>query len=285
MSDARLDVRKTYKLLINGAFPRSESGRSYEVGSAKGAFLANVAQGSRKDVRDAVVSARAAQSKWWGATAYNRGQVIYRLAEMAESRRDELAEHVALSEGSGNKKAQGTVSRSIDRIVWYAGWTDKIAQVFGGTNPVAGPFFNFSVPVPSGVVAVLADQESSLEAFVDSVLAPIAVGNTVVAVASQLRPTPAVLLGEMTATSDFPGGVLNIITGITEELAPTLASHEDIDGIDLGGVDTTFANELATLSAGSIKRVLRNDNRDLATSLRRLRAFVETSTVWHTIGQ
>jgi acyl-CoA reductase-like NAD-dependent aldehyde dehydrogenase len=285
MSDARLDVRKTYKLLINGAFPRSESGRSYEVGSAKGAFLANVAQGSRKDVRDAVVSARAAQSKWWGATAYNRGQVIYRLAEMAESRRDELAEHVALSEGLGDKKSQGAVSRSIDRIVWYAGWTDKIAQVFGGTNPVAGPFFNFSVPVPSGVVAVLADQESSLEAFVDSVLAPIAVGNTVVAVASQLRPTPAVLLGEMTATSDFPGGVLNIITGITEELAPTLASHEDIDGIDLGGVDTTFANELATLSAGSIKRVLRNDNRDLATSLRRLRAFVETSTVWHTIGQ
>jgi acyl-CoA reductase-like NAD-dependent aldehyde dehydrogenase len=285
MSDTRLDVRKTYKLLINGAFPRSESGRSYEVGSAKGAFLANVAQGSRKDVRDAVVSARAAQSKWWGATAYNRGQVIYRLAEMAESRRDELAEHVALSEGLGDKKSQGAVSRSIDRIVWYAGWTDKIAQVFGGTNPVAGPFFNFSVPVPSGVVAVLADQESSLEAFVDSVLAPIAVGNTVVAVASQLRPTPAVLLGEMTATSDFPGGVLNIITGITEELAPTLASHEDIDGIDLGGVDTTFANELATLSAGSIKRVLRNDNRDLATSLRRLRAFVETSTVWHTIGQ
>jgi acyl-CoA reductase-like NAD-dependent aldehyde dehydrogenase len=270
MSDTRLDVRKTYKLLINGAFPRSESGRSYEVASAKGAFLANVAQGSRKDVRDAAVSARAAQAKWWGATAYNRGQVIYRLAEMAESRRDELAEHVALSEGLGNKKAQGTVSRSIDRIVWYAGWTDKIAQVFGGTNPVAGPFFNFSVPVPSGVVAVLA---------------PIAVGNTVVAVASQLRPTPAVLLGEMTATSDFPGGVLNIITGITEELAPTLASHEDIDGIDLGGVDTTFANELATLSAGSIKRVLRHDNRDMATSLRRLRAFVETSTVWHTIGQ
>jgi acyl-CoA reductase-like NAD-dependent aldehyde dehydrogenase len=285
MSDTRLNVRKTYKLLINGAFLRSESGRSYEVASAQGAFLANVAQGSRKDIRDAVVGARAAQLNWWNASAYNRGQVIYRLAEMAESRRDELSEHVALSEGLGGKKAQATVSRSIDRIVWYAGWTDKIAQVFGGTNPVAGPFFNFSVPVPSGVVAVLADQESSLEAFVDAVLAPIAVGNTVVAVASQLRPTPAVLLGEMTATSDFPGGVLNIITGITEELAPTLASHEDIDGIDLGGVDTTFANELATLSAGSIKRVLRNDNRDLATSLRRLRAFVETSTVWHTIGQ
>jgi acyl-CoA reductase-like NAD-dependent aldehyde dehydrogenase len=284
MSDTRLNVRKTYKLLINGAFPRSESGRSYEVASAQGAFLANVAQGSRKDIRDAV-GARAAQLNWWNASAYNRGQVIYRLAEMAESRRDELSEHVALSEGLGGKKAQATVSRSIDRIVWYAGWTDKIAQVFGGTNPVAGPFFNFSVPVPSGVVAVLADQRSSLEAFVDAVLAPIAVGNTVVCVASQLRPTPAVLLGEMTATSDFPNGVLNIITGLTEELAPTLASHEDVDGIDLGGVESTFADELATLSAGSIKRVLRNDNRDMATSLRRLRAFVETSTVWHTIGQ
>jgi acyl-CoA reductase-like NAD-dependent aldehyde dehydrogenase len=285
MSDTRLNVRKTYKLLINGAFLRSESGRSYEVASAQGAFLANVAQGSRKDIRDAVVGARAAQLNWWNASAYNRGQVIYRLAEMAESRRDELSEHVALSEGLGGKKAQATVSRSIDRIVWYAGWTDKIAQVFGGTNPVAGPFFNFSVPVPSGVVAVLADQRSSLEAFVDAVLAPIAVGNTVVCVASQLRPTPAVLLGEMTATSDFPNGVLNIITGLTEELAPTLASHEDVDGIDLGGVESTFADELATLSAGSIKRVLRNDNRDMATSLRRLRAFVETSTVWHTIGQ
>lgn len=285
MSDTRLDVRKTYKLLINGAFPRSESGRSYEVATSKGQFLANVAQGSRKDIRDAVVGARAAQAKWWGATAYNRGQVIYRLAEMAESRRDELAEHVALCEGLGDKKAQATVSRSIDRIVWYAGWTDKIAQVFGGTNPVAGPFFNFSVPVPSGVVAVVADQESSLEAFVDAVLAPIAVGNTVVALASQLRPTPAVLVGEMTATSDFPSGVLNIITGLTDELAPTLATHEDIDGIDLSGVASAFANELATLSAGSIKRVLRNDSRDLTTSLRRLRAFVETSTVWHTIGQ
>lgn len=285
MSEHRLDVRKTYKLLVNGAFPRSESGRSYEVVTAKGSFLGNVAQGSRKDIREAVVGARAAQAKWWGATPYNRGQIIYRLAEMAESRRDELAEHVSLCEGIGGKKAQATVSRSIDRIVWYAGWTDKIAQVFGGMNPVAGPFFNFSVPVPSGVIAVLADQESSFERFVDAVMAPIAVGNTVVCLASQLRPTPAVLLGEMTVTSDFPKGVLNIITGLTAELAPVLASHEDIDGIDLGGVEGVHANELATLAAGSIKRVLRNDNRELATSLRRLRAFVETSTVWHTIGQ
>jgi len=284
MSEDRLDVRKTYKLLINGAFPRSESGRSYEVTSAKGAFLANVAQGSRKDVRDAVVAARGAQSKWWAQSAYNRGQVIYRLAEMAESRRDELAYHVHLAEGLSPKKAQATVSRTIDRIVWYAGWTDKIAQILGSSNPVAGPFFNFSVPVPSGVVGVLADQDSSLEAFVNAVLAPVAVGNTVVVVASEKRPTPAVLLGEMTATSDFPDGVINIVTGVTGEVAPTLASHEDVDGIDLAGVDEAFADELAQLGAGSIKRILRPGPNDDA-SLRRLRAFVETSTVWHTIGQ
>jgi acyl-CoA reductase-like NAD-dependent aldehyde dehydrogenase len=285
MSDARLDVRKTYKLLINGAFPRSESGRSYEVTSAKGDFLANVAQGSRKDVRDAVTAARGAQVKWWNATAYNRGQVIYRLAEMAESRRDELAEHVALSEGVNARTSQRTVSASIDRMVWYAGWTDKIAQVFGGTNPVAGPFFNFSIPVPSGVVGVVCLQESSLEGFVDAILAPLCVGNTVVALASETRPTPAVLLGEMTSSSDFPSGVLNIITGFTDELAPVLAAHEDVDGIDLSGVTPDAADGLAALGAGSIKRVYRPHEKESDSSLRRLRAFVETSTVWHTIGQ
>jgi acyl-CoA reductase-like NAD-dependent aldehyde dehydrogenase len=285
MSDARLDVRKTYKLLINGAFPRSESGRSYEVTSAKGAFLANVAQGSRKDIRDAVTAARAAQTKWWNATAYNRGQVIYRLAEMAESRRDELAEHVALAEGVNARTSQKIVSASIDRVVWYAGWTDKIAQVLGGTNPVAGPYFNFSVPVPSGVVGVVCDQESSLAAFVDAVLSPLCVGNTVVALASATRPTPAVLLGEMTSSSDFPAGVLNVVTGLTDELAPVLASHEDVDGLDLSGVTSLEADGLAALGAGSIKRVYRPDEKSNESSLRRLRAFVETSTVWHTIGQ
>jgi acyl-CoA reductase-like NAD-dependent aldehyde dehydrogenase len=286
MSDARQDVRKTYKLLINGAFPRSESGRSYEVLSSKGEFLANVAQGSRKDLRDAVTAARAAQPKWWGATAYNRGQVIYRLAEMAESRRAELAEHVGLAEGLKDAAAKTSVSRSIDRIVWYAGWADKITQVLGGANPVAGPFFNFSMPTPSGVVAVVAPQESSLEGFVDTVLAPIVVGNTVLAIPSEARPTPAVLLGEMSATSDFPAGLLNIITGYTGELTPTLATHEDIDGLDLEGVSNDEAIELGALAAGSIKRVLRPDeHRGDAASLRRLRAFVETSTVWHTVGQ
>ena len=283
MSDGRLDVRKTYKLLINGAFPRSESGRSYEVATASGDFLANVAQGARKDLREAVVAARGAQAGWWAASAYNRGQVIYRLAEMAESRRDELAEHVGLCEGASAGDVRDVVARSIDRIVWYAGWTDKIAQVLGSTNPVAGPFFNFSIPGPSGVVAVLADQDSSLEAFVDAVLAPICVGNTVVAVASERRPTPAVLIGEMTATSDFPRGVLNVVTGLSDELAGVLASHEDVDGIDLAGAASGASDDLARRAAGSIKRVYRGG--DDAHSLRRLRAFVETTTVWHTIGQ
>jgi acyl-CoA reductase-like NAD-dependent aldehyde dehydrogenase len=285
MSENRLDVRKTYKLLINGAFPRSESGRSYEVVTHTGEFLANVAQGSRKDLRDAVVAARAAQAKWWGSTAYNRGQVIYRLAEMAESRRAELAEHVALAEGLSVDQAARSVARAIDRMVWYAGWTDKIAQVFGGANPVAGPFFNFSLPTPSGVVGVIASQNSSLEGFVDEVLAPIAAGNAVVVVASEGRPTPAVLLGEMTATSDFPPGVLNIVTGLTTELAPTLATHEDIDGIDLAGVEGDEADQLSIAAAQSIKRVYRPRESDTADSTRRLRAFIETSTVWHTIGQ
>ncbi len=284
MSD-RLDVRKTYKLLINGAFPRSESGRSYEVTSSKGEFLANVAQGSRKDIRDAVVAARAAQSKWWSLSAYNRGQVIYRLAEMAESRRDELVDFVKLSEGVKSEVAKATVDKAIDKIVWYAGWTDKISQVLGGANPVAGPFYNFSVPKPSGVIAVIAPQDSSFEGFVETVIAPIAAGNAVVVLASEKRPIPAILLGEMTATSDFPAGVLNIITGITEEIASGLASHEDIDGIDLEGVSEPFADELSFLAAGSIKRVLRPKGKTPKNSIHRLRAFVETSTVWHTIGQ
>ncbi len=284
MSD-RLDVRKTYKLVINGAFVRSESGRSYEVRNAAGEFWANVAQGSRKDVRDAVKAARAAQAGWWSATAYNRGQVLFRLAEMAEARREELSQHVAAAEGVGEADARASVARGIDRIVWYAGWTDKVAQVLGGANPVAGPFFNFSLPVPSGVVAVLAPQGSSFEGFVDTVLAPLAVGNAVVVATSEARPTPGLLLGEMSATSDFPAGVLNVISGLTRELAPTLASHEDIDGLDLEGAGDDH-DELAGAAANSIKRVRRASAGDYAaSSTSRLRSFVETSTVWHTIGR
>ena len=281
----RLDVRKTYKLVINGAFVRSESGRSYEVRNAVGEFWANVAQGSRKDVRDAVKAARAAQATWWTATAYNRGQVLFRLAEMAEARRDELAHHVAAAEGVGDDAAVASVARGIDRIVWYAGWTDKVAQVLGGANPVAGPFFNFSLPVPSGVVGVLAPQDSSFEGFIDTVLAPLAVGNAVVVATSEARPTPGLLLGEMSATSDFPAGVLNVISGLTRELAPTLASHEDVDGLDLEGAGDDH-DELAATAAASIKRVRRAGGGDYAaSSTSRLRSFVETSTVWHTIGR
>jgi len=284
MSD-RLDVRKTYKLVVNGAFARSESGRSYEVTNAAGEFWANVAQGSRKDLRDAVLAARAAQRKWWASTAYNRGQVIYRLAEMAESRRAELVEHVAAAEGIESAAAVASVGRGIDRIVWYAGWTDKVAQVFGGANPVAGPFFNFSLPVPCGVVGVVAPEGSSFEGFVDAVLAPLATGNAVVAIASESRPTPAILLGEMTATADLPAGLCNVLSGRRDELAPALCTHEDVDGVDLDGA-ADAAGALAVLAAGSIKRVFRaRANGRAGDDARRLRAFIETSTVWHTIGQ
>ena len=280
----RLDVKKTFKLVVNGAFPRSESGRSYEVTTANGKFLANVAQASRKDLRDAVVAARAGQAKWWNATAYNRGQVMYRWAEMAEGRRSELLEHVQWAEGLKKRDAQASVARAIDRIVWYAGWTDKVTQVLGGANPVAGPYFNFSLPVPSGVIGVVAPQDSSLEGFVEAVCAPMCVGNAVVALASERRPTPAVVLAEMTATADFPGGVLNVLTGFTAELVTHLASHEDVDGLDLAG-SAELSDELARVAAGSIKRVYRARPNDEENPLRHLRTFVETSTVWHTIGQ
>ncbi len=279
----RLDVRKTYKLLIDGAFPRSESGRTYEVLDARGAFVANVARASRKDVRDAVRAAHAAQPRWWSASAYNRGQVLYRWAEMAESRAGELAAQVAAAEGLDAADARASVGRAVDRLVWYAGWTDKVTQVLGGANPVAGPFFNFSLPVPSGVVAVLAPRDSSLEGFVDAVAAPLCVGNAVVALASETRPLPAVLLGEMSATADLPGGVVNVLTGSLDELAPVLASHEDVDGLDLEGAPDA-AGELAALAAATITRVLFPRTGGDA-SLRRLRAFVETTTVWHTVGQ
>ena len=280
----RIDVKKTYKLLINGTFARSESGRSYEVTSDRGAFLANVAQASRKDVRDAVLAARSAQSKWWSATAYNRGQVMYRWAEMAESRRSELIEELQRVQGLTRRAGQQSVERAIDRIVWYAGWTDKITQVFGGANPVAGPYFNFSLPVASGVIAVLAPQESPLEGFVETVCAPLCAGNTVVALASERRPTPALVLAEMTATSDFPPGVVNVLAGSPAELATHLATHEDVDGIDLSG-SGELGDELARQAAHSIKRIFRERANPSSSTVDRLRTFIETSTVWHTIGQ
>ena len=283
----RVQVRKTYKLYIGGRLPRSESGRSYEVLDSKGHFLANPALASRKDARDAVVAARAAFAGWSQATAYNRGQVLYRVAEVMEGRRDQLATEVAAAEGLTRRKAESVVEASIDRWVWYAGWTDKLAQVVGGANPVAGPFFNFSVPEPTGVVAVVAPQRSSLLGLV-SVLAPvIATGNTAVVVASRTMPIPAVTLSEVLATSDVPGGVVNILTGAPWEMAPWLASHMDVNAIDLAGSGLD-AVDLEKAAADNLKRVRRPVDADLdwtgEPGIERLTAFVETKTVWHPVG-
>ncbi len=262
----RLPVRKTYKLFIGGAFPRSESGRTY---LAEGQ---NVARASRKDVRDAVRAARAAQVKWAGLTAYNRGQVLYRAAEMLESRRAELAE---LCSG------EGEVERSIDRFVWYAGWADKLAQALGSSNPVAGPYFNFTVPEPTGVVGVLAPAEPALEGLV-SRLAPVVVGgNAVVLVASERTPLAAIELAEVLATSDVPGGVVNILTGLQSELAPVLAAHMDVNALDLTGVDGG-GDELERLAAENVKRVVRGARDD--QSPWEAAAFLELKTVWHPVG-
>ncbi|HUW17010.1 MAG TPA: aldehyde dehydrogenase family protein [Actinomycetes bacterium] len=292
MSDAdrnRISVRKTYKLYVGGAFPRSESGRSYEVTDGKGRFLANAAQGSRKDARDAVVAARKAFAGWSSATAYNRGQVLYRVAEVMEGRRDQFVDEVVAGEALTRRKAAATVDAAIDRWVWYAGWTDKLSQVFGGANPVAGPYFNFSVPEPTGVVAVLAPQESSLLGLVSVVGPALAGGSTVVVVASEDRPLPAITLGEVLATSDVPAGVVNILTGRTAELAPWLASHADVNAIDLAGADAAAATDLEIAAADNVKRVLRPSEDGTGSwaqvpDTRRLRAYLETKTVWHPAG-
>jgi acyl-CoA reductase-like NAD-dependent aldehyde dehydrogenase len=284
--EARLRVRKTYKLAIGGAFPRSESGRSYPVEDASGTLLAHAAQASRKDVRDAVVAARKAFPGWSGATAYNRGQVIYRVAEMLDGRRHQFAAEVTDAEGLAADAALAVVDESIDRLVWYAGWADKFAQVAGSSNPVAGPYFNFSVPEPTGVVALLAPQESSLLGFV-SVLAPVlCTGNTAVIVTSERRPLPAVSLSEVLATSDLPGGVANVLTGFTAELSPWLASHRDVNAIDLTGVSVAERAELQRAAADNVKRVFIPWDEDWSADpgLARLTAFVETKTVWHPIG-
>jgi acyl-CoA reductase-like NAD-dependent aldehyde dehydrogenase len=300
---ARVDVRKTYKLYIGGKFPRSESGRSYEVyaaparSGATARFLANAAQGSRKDARDAVVAARAAQPGWAAATAYNRGQVLYRVAEVMEGRRAQFVEEVRAGEGVSPSRADSLVSQAIDRWVWYAGWPDKLAQVLGGLNPVAGPFFNISAPEPTGVVAVLAPQQSSLLGLV-SVIAPVIVsGNTCVVVSSKDRPLPAITLAECLATSDVPGGVVNLITGDAAEIAPWLASHRDVGGLDLTGCAGLSGTDWGTLEAAAadtLKRVIRPSGSGASAlepdwsdepPLGRMTTFLETKTVWHPKGR
>ncbi|MEU2504481.1 aldehyde dehydrogenase family protein [Streptomyces sp. NPDC007863] len=283
---SRLGVFKTYKLYVGGKFPRSESGRVYEVTDSKGNWLANAPLSSRKDARDAVVAARKAQGGWAGATAYLRGQILYRVAEMLEGRRDQFVREVAEAEGLSKSKAAAQVDAAIDRWVWYAGWTDKIAQVVGGANPVAGPFFNLSTPEPTGVVTVLAPQESSFLGLV-SVIAPvIATGNTAVVIASEKAPLPALSLGEVLATSDLPGGVVNILSGKASEMGPHLAAHLDVNAIDLTGADADLARDLEIAAAENLKRVLRPRTEDFAESpgTDRMTAFLETKTVWHPTG-
>lgn len=284
----RLDVRKTYKLYIGGAFPRSESGRSYVVTNSRGKFVANASMASRKDARDAVVAARKAFGGWAARTAYNRGQVLYRIAEVMEGRHEQFSAEVAAAEGLPIARARAAVDASIDRWVWYAGWADKLAQVVGSSNPVAGPYFDFSLPEASGVIAVLAPQESSLLGLT-SVLAPVIVsGNTAVAVTSYERPVPAITLGEVMATSDVPGGVVNLLTGSATEIGPWLAEHMDVNGIDLTGVvDPDEAASLEAAAAENLKRVRRpDDEQDWTTDpgTGRLTQFLETKTVWHPIG-
>ena len=284
----RLEVRKTYKLFVGGLFPRSESGRSYEVTAADGRFLANAAQGSRKDGRDAVLAARKGQGAWAAATAYNRGQVLYRVAEVMEGRHAQFVQDVIDAEGVDHAAATAIVDASIDRWVWYAGWTDKLAQVLGSANPVAGPFFNFSIPEPTGVIAAVAPQDSSLLGLV-SVIAPIVTaGNAVIVVASTARPIPAITLTEVLATSDVPAGTINVLTVDPEEIMPWLASHGDVNGIDLTGItDSQAARDLEAEAAGTIKRVRRPEpdaDWQAIPTLGRIRSFVETKTVWHPMG-
>ena len=283
----RLAVRKTYKLYIGGAFPRSESGRSYPITSASGELLAHAAQASRKDLRDAVLAARKAQPGWAGATAYNRGQVLYRVAEMLEGRRLQFGNEVRAAEDVPAAVALRQVDAAIDRWVYYAGWADKYAQVVGATNPVAGPYFTFSLPEPTGVVGVIAPQDSSLLGLV-SVLAPVlTTGNTAVVIAAESRPLPAVSLTEVLATSDLPGGVVNLLTGRVAELAPWLAGHRDVNAIDLTGVPAGDRAALQAAAADNVKRTFvprPTEDRSADPGTSRLSAFVETKTVWHPIG-
>ena len=287
---SRIDVRKTYKLYIGGAFPRSESGYSYVVNDSKGRFVANAAKASRKDARDAVQAARSAFKGWSGRTAYNRAQVLYRIAEVMEDRRPQFVEALRQSEGLSPAKAATALDPAIDRLVWYAGWADKLTQVVGNANPVAGPFFNLSTPEPTGVVAVVAPEQSSLLGLV-SVVAPVIVsGNTTVVMSSYTRPLPAITFSEVLATSDVPGGVVNILTGNPADTAPWLASHMDVNAIDLTGLagQSELTTSLEVAAADNLKRVRRapavEPDWSADPGLEPMTAFLETKTVWHPIG-
>ncbi len=276
---ARLTVPKTYKLAIGGAFPRSESGRTYEVRSPKGEFLANAAKASRKDARDAVLAARAAQSKWAGATAYNRGQVLYRVAEVLEGRRAQFVDEIVAQQGVSAAAAGAQVDAAIDLWVWYAGWCDKYAQVAGNLNPVAGAYFNISAPEPTGVVAIVAPQDDSLLGLVSAVAPALVSGNAVVVIASEQYPLSSISFAEVLATSDVPGGVVNILTGSPSEMAPWLADHSDVNAVDLVGAGELDWVDLQMRAAETLKRVL--EPGEILASPQRIAAFTEVKTVWH----
>jgi acyl-CoA reductase-like NAD-dependent aldehyde dehydrogenase len=288
-------VRKTYKLYVGGAFPRSESGRSYLVEGADGIPLANAVRASRKDLRDAVRAARNAFPGWAAKTAMNRGQVLYRVAELMEGRRDQFVAEVATAEGLKEARATEIVDRAIDRWVWYAGWADKITQILGSSNPVAAPYFNFTIPEPTGVVGVVAPETSSLLGLVSRLAPPLVSGNTVVLLTSETRPLPAVTLSEVLATSDVPGGVVNVLAGLRAELVPVLAGHVDVDALDTWGVPEAMRVETEQLAADDVKRLSRrpttvNETRfdwldDRASERPEwIAAFLEMKTVWHPIG-
>ncbi len=278
---SRIDVKKTYKLFIGGQFPRSESGRSYEIKDANGKFIANPSQASRKDLRDAVSSAKSALVGWSGAAAFNRGQILYRIAEIMEGRRQQFVAEILALEGGTSKAAQEQVDAAIDLWVWYAGWCDKISAIAGATNPIAGPYYNFTTPEEIGVVGIIADQKESLLGLVAAIAPIIATGNTAVAIASEKRPLPAITLSEALATSDLPAGVINILTGKISELAPWMASHMEIDGLDISGVDSKIEAELRVAGAENLKRIHRFNK---TPSPQRILAFMESKTVWHPIG-
>ncbi|HEV8563863.1 MAG TPA: aldehyde dehydrogenase family protein [Actinomycetota bacterium] len=283
--NARVPVRRTAKLYLGGKFPRSESGRSYEVFAHDGRPLCWASRASRKDLRDAVAAARAAQPGWAALTAYNRGQILYRVAELMEGRREQFREELA---DAGAADPERGVDAAIDRWVWYAGWADKVAQVLGGTNPVAGPYFNFTVPEPTGVVGIVAPQDQSLLGLVSRIAPAIVSGNTVVVIASEPSPLPAVSLSEVLATSDVPGGVVNVLTGFPVELAPWLAGHMDVNAIDVTGVSADLLPEVEQLAAENVKRVHRAPAADVFSSLAQtpyeITALMEFKTVWHPMG-
>jgi len=276
----RIDVKKTYKLFINGAFPRSESGRTYEIKSAKGVFIANPCLASRKDLKDAVVAARAAQSGWNKASAYNKGQILYRIAEMLEGRRAQFVDEIVVVTGATKSKAEKEVTDSVDRLVWYAGWSDKLSSLSGALNPVAGPYYNFTVPESMGVIAAIAPEAPSLLGLIDAIAPIIVGGNTVVVLASNKAPLSAMSFAEVIATSDVPAGVINILSGKKDEIAPWMASHMDIDGFDISGLAAKSHGAIRIAGAENLKRIYSFKSADPG----RILAFLENKTVWHPIG-